>query len=146
MLDILGIQVQNLARLDYIANAFKEHAWVSGILDEASAVLFNRQRTRFLQQVDPDSLPWKESYAAQIRASTGRGGGTLYDTGRLFHSLQLFKDSPMSRVIGTDVPYAPLHQYGTIKLVKRQFLGFGVNDQAYAQDLGLKRFQEILGG
>lgn len=100
------------------------------ILDEGAAVLFNRMRTRFLQETDPSGHTWPQSQAARDRALRGRGGGTLFDTGKLFYSLQLYADSPNTRAIGTNVtneagfPYGIVHQYGLNGLPVRQFLGF----------------------
>lgn len=100
-----------------------------GILDEAVAILLNRIRQRFLAEVDPDGRPWIPSLASRIRKATGRGGGTLFDTGRLFHSIQEYKDSPETRYIGTNVPYAEKHQLGLNGMVRRQFIGASVEDE-----------------
>lgn len=103
---------------------------VKGILDEAGAALLNRQRERFLRQVDPDEVPWWPSEAAAKRKRTGRDGGTLFDTGNLFHSIQLHETGDDSRAISTDVPYAPYHQFGTKQPHSlRPFLGFNEEDQ-----------------
>jgi phage gpG-like protein len=103
------------------------------ILDEGSAVIYNRLRTRFLMEQAPDGTKWPKSRAAERRARTGRGGGTLFETGRLFRSLQLSAEGPLSRSIGTNVtsrtgfPYAHKHNFG-IGFPRRQFLGFGEED------------------
>lgn len=103
------------------------------ILDEGAAVIYNRMRSRFLIETDPLGHKWPPSQAALRRARSGRGGGTLFDTGRLFRSIQLYADSPTSRAIGTNVtspqgyPYAEKHQFG-IGFPQRQFLGFGPED------------------
>lgn len=98
------------------------------ILDESGAVLLNRVRTRFLSQVSPDGTQWGESHAAKLRQQKGRGGGTLYDTGRLYHSIQLYANGFNSRMIGTDVPYGVYHQ-SAIGQIKREFLGFNNDDR-----------------
>ena len=97
-------------------------------LDEATAILLNRQRTRFLSETDPDGRKWPRSEAAR----TGRGrrtgpGKTLFDTGTLFQSIQASSSGMFDRNIGTDVEYGLFHQEGTSRLPKREFLG--VNDQ-----------------
>jgi phage gpG-like protein len=103
------------------------------ILDEGAAVIYNRMRARFLIEQAPDGSKWPPSYAALRRARSGRGGGTLFDTGKLFRSIQLYADSATSRAIGTNVtsptgyPYAFAHQYG-IGFPQRQFLGFAAED------------------
>jgi phage virion morphogenesis protein len=113
-------------------------------LDQAAAVLFNRMRTRYLAQVDPTGVPWQVSKAALYRAKIGRGGGTLFDTGRLFHSLQLFSIDSNTRAIGTDVPYGIYHNEGTERLPKREFLGFSDEDMAVAASFVIKRIEEAL--
>jgi hypothetical protein len=114
------------------------------ILDEGAAVLFNRQRTRFLQQVAPTGIPWLPSFAA-IRHRRA----TLYDTGKLFRSIQLFASGPNQRSIGTDVtdsegfPYGEALQYGWGNLVPREFLGFNEDeDVPYMLDLVFDRIEK----
>ena len=104
------------------------------ILDEGAAVIYNRMRARFLIETDPVGNKWPPSQAALRRARSGRGGGTLFDTGRLFRSIQLYAESATTRAIGTNVtsptgyPYAMKHQFGLDGMVQRQFLGFGDED------------------
>lgn len=103
------------------------------ILDEGAAVIYNRLRARFLMEQSPDGTKWPPSQAALRRAKSGRGGGTLFDTGRLFRSIQLYADSQHTRSIGTNVvsptgfPYAAKHNYG-IGFPQRQFMGFAAED------------------
>jgi phage virion morphogenesis protein len=108
---------------------------VEGTLDQAAALLLANIRRRFLGQVDPDGVPWQPSLASIIRAQKGRGGGTLFDSGTLFHSIQLFGSQPGERIIGTDVPYAPFHQYGTQNLIVRRFMGISDEDAKLVQKL-----------
>lgn len=120
------------------------------ILDEGAAVLFNRMRTRFLDELDPTGTKWPRSKAAIKRAQQGRGGGTLFDIGRLFRSLQLFSTSGNPRAIGTNVvskkgyPYPFVHQYGWANLPQRQFLGFGDEDVTIMSNVVLRRIIEGL--
>lgn len=116
---------------------------VEGILDEVTAALLARTRARFLQQVDPDGVPWVPSIASLRRARTGRGGGTLFDTGRLFHSIQAFLIDENTRSIGTDVPYAPKHQFGLEGMVARRFLGFSAEDVTIAKKITQNRIDKI---
>jgi phage gpG-like protein len=113
-------------------------------ISEGAALLFNRIRTRYLQQVDPDGIPWQPSEAALMRKKQGRGGGTLFDTGTLFHSIQLYSISPLEMQIGTDVPYGIYHQEGTIHLPVRQFLGFSLEDADLMNDVMIRRIEELL--
>lgn len=131
---LVKLQVSNLGSPDFgdklsqlMLKANKE------ILDEAGAFLLNRIRTRFLAEVDPENNPWEQSHAAKIRRAGGytwsnggkwTGTGTLFASGRLFHSIQVGLEGHTDegggeRVIATDVPYAPF-------LGKWPFMG--VND------------------
>lgn len=114
------------------------------ILDEAAALLLNRLRRNFLTETDPEGKKWEQSNAARRRSETGRGGGTLFDTGKLFRSIQLFSVGPNERSIATDVEYAPYHQYGTAKLPERIFMGFSEADAILAQQVVLRKINEAL--
>lgn len=119
------------------------------ILDEGAAVIYNRMRSRFLVETDPLGNKWPPSQAALRRARSGRGGGTLFDTGKLFRSIQLYADSQFTRAIGTNVtspqgfPYAQKHQFG-IGFPQRQFLGFAPEDLAVMQKVILRRIAQGL--
>lgn len=114
------------------------------ILDEGAAVIYNRMRTRFLAETDPLGVKWPVSRAALRRARTGRGGGTLFDTGKLFRSIQLYAESATTRAIGTNVtspsgfPYAEKHQFG-IGFPQRQFLGFADEDLEMMSQVIIRR-------
>ena len=123
-------------KLDLLTDALDTRT----ILDEAGAVLFQRIRKRFLDQEDPDGQAWIPSKASLKRA----GGGTLYDTGRLFHSIQLYADGENSRAIGTNVPYGKYHNFGLGHMPRRQFLGFGDEDATVVERLIIKRIAEAL--
>jgi len=109
----------------------------SAALDEAGALVLARNRERFLAEQEPSGRPWVPSRASLVRARTGRGGGTLYDTGRLFHSQQVTGSGPQFRDIGTDVPYA-----GKLHRGRWPFLGFGSGDADAVEALLLKRIEE----
>lgn len=123
------------------------------ILDEAQAIMLNRIRTRFLAEKDPDLISWPPSAAALKRRSGGyttRGGkkytatGTLFETGTLFHSIQAYRVDPNTRGIGTDVPYAKYHQFGTSMLPPRVFLGFNADDLLTMERRVLQRITEAV--
>jgi hypothetical protein len=98
---------------------------MTAVLDEGAAILYNRMRTRFVQQIDPMGVPWVPSFAS-IREHRN----TLFKTGKLFRSLQLYSTGPNSRAIGSNVtnqtgfPYGLALQFGWGKLPPRIFLGF----------------------
>lgn len=114
------------------------------MLDEAGALLLNRIRTRFLAETDPFGVKWIPSQAA-IRRRKKKGTGTLFRSGRLFHSIQLAGSGPNERVIKTDVPYGKHHQFGTPKLPVRMFLGFNDPDARAVERLLQLRLNKILG-
>ena len=116
------------------------------ILDQSAALLFNRVRTRFMQALDADGNSWAPltpKYAAKKQRKYG-GGGLLYASGSLFHSLQVSAVGDDSRAIGTDVPYAKFHQFGTVKMPKRQFLAFNDDDASEVQDYLVRKVQDAL--
>jgi hypothetical protein len=122
--------IQGQQKLQNIISKIPSSFNTTPVLDEAAAVLYNRMRTRFLQQVDPSGTPW------------------LFKTGKLFRSLQLYADGPDSRAIGSNVtntkgfPYGMGLQYGWGKLPPRVFLGFSVSqDVPYVVQLVQKRLE-----
>lgn len=143
--DLLNFGIQGQGRIERVIQALSDGLDTQRILDEGSAIIFNNIRTRFLAQTDPRGQQWPVSGAALWREAHGIGGGTLYDSGRLFRSLQLYSESPDSRAIGTDVPYAEFHQWGTIHLPQRQFLGASDEDVRTFQALAILRISEALG-
>ena len=113
------------------------------ILDEIEALMLNLVRTRFLAQTAPDGSKWPVSRAAIRRQHSGRDGGTLFDTGTLFHSIQAYAHPPSERIIGTDVFYGKFHNEG-IGQEKRVFLGFGPSDVNIIEKLVVKRIKSLL--
>lgn len=120
-------------------------------VDEASAILLNRIRTRFLAEEGPDGR-WTPSKAGIKRKAGGytyrngrkyTGTGTLFETGTLFHSIQLYRIGVGERAIRTDVPYAKYQQNGN---TPRVFLGFNEDDISIATGLVLRRVKDALNG
>jgi len=131
---LLTVTVQGQPGLVKAMKGMQDALDTTQILDEGAAVIYNRMRARFLVETDPMGNKWPPSQAALRRARSGRGGGTLFNTGRLFRSIQLYADGPATRAIGTNVtspqgyPYAEKHQFGLGGMVQRQFLGFAQED------------------
>jgi phage gpG-like protein len=121
---------------------------------DSSAVLLNRIRTNFLATRDPLGRQWEPSYAAFRRSfgigangqklKRGAGGKTLFDTGNLFHSIQLYSVSPLEMGIATDVEYGIYLQEGTKYMPAREFLGFGEEDFDIAYGVLLSKIDEAL--
>jgi phage virion morphogenesis protein len=146
----LEMQIIGLPALERKLRGLSEALDTRAILDEGAAVLFNRMRTRFIQEVDPEGTPWPQSQAAARRKEKGVIGGTLYESGRLFRSLELFAPDATSRAIGTNAqsasgfPYPKMHQFGLGGQERRQFLGFGQEDVQTMLDVILRRVVEGL--
>lgn len=113
-------------------------------LDQAGAAILARLRETFLAEEDPTGSPWTPSLAGTIRKRKG-GSGTLFDTGTLFHSIQLIDGDPAERIIGTDVPYAIFLQEGTRFMPPRTILDFTDEHIAIATDIFNARIAEALG-
>ncbi|MCK5787878.1 MAG: phage virion morphogenesis protein [Chlamydiia bacterium] len=142
MANLLEVDITGIKGTQTFFNNVKHALLPDDIAVEAGAILLNRMRTRFLDETDPDGIRWKQSRSARKRASTGKGGGTLFDTGALFHSIQLFKRGNGIRAIGSDLPYAVVHQKG-VGQEKREFLGFSTEDGAVVERLILNRLDGV---
>lgn len=142
---MIAINVVGQPRIEAVFSALNKALDTTEILDESAAALLARIRARFLDQVSPDGVAWKPSEAAMNRAKFGRGGGTLFKTGRLFHSIQLAHSTQSERFIGTDVPYGIYHNYGWGQ-EHREFMGFSDGDISLVQQLIIHRIQETING
>jgi phage gpG-like protein len=148
---MINVLVRGLPQFEAIIAKLNIALDSTEILDEAGALLLNRIRTRFLAETDPDGVPWKPSKAAMKRRSGGykrkgifySGTGTLFESGRLFRSIQLWGDGDKSRKISTDVPYAGYHNFG-IGQEKRTFMGASEEDTLLCERLVVKRIKEAL--
>lgn len=145
-MSLLDVRFEGQPRVNQLIQAISGALDPTEILDEATASVLYKTRRRFLDQMSPDGVPWIPSQAALDRAKSGRGGGTLFESGRMFHSIQLFASDEFSRTIGTDVPYAKFHQFGTVHLPIREFLGFGDDDITDVTKIVIMRVQEALNG
>lgn len=114
------------------------------ILDASGAVVLNRIRDRFLRQEATDGSQWQESKAAALRKRSGRGGGTLFDSGNLFQSISLGKDGKDRRRIFSPVEYGEKHQFGLEGNPVREFLGFSDEDEIAVRLVIDKRIQDAL--
>ena len=119
-------------------------------------ILVSNTQQRFVDQVDPDGLPWKELSAVTLsrRRKAGSGAKILRDTGRLAASIN-YRVVGGSVEPGTNVVYAPTHQYGAKKgsygrtrkgspipwgdIPARPFFGYNDQDQADVLEL-LQRY------
>ena len=113
------------------------------LLDQAVAIVLNRNRDRFLDQVSPDNVPWKVSFGAMRRASRGEGGGTLFESGEGYRSIQEFDAGVNKRLIGTDVDYMIKHHFGLEGMVKREFLGVNEQDSLIVERILIKQLEKM---
>jgi phage gpG-like protein len=138
----IDIQV-DFSQFDLVMRQLQSATETTAVLDEASAILLNRVRTRFLDEVDPDNSPWLPSKPGIKRKALG-STGTLWETGTLFRSIQLYGTGPDEREISTDVEYGKYHQEGTKFMVPRVFMGFNEDDADLVEGLILKRIKDAL--
>lgn len=137
MAGLFQLQVKGGLSTRQAIDLYIAEADVERVLDQASAVLLNRIRTRFQQEVDPEGRAWVPSQRA-----LKEGGNTLIKTGRLFRSIQLYNSPAGMRLIGTDVFYAPYMHFGN--KVKgnpaRMFMAFNDDDLTLVENMILARF------
>ncbi len=141
MSNLLQVDTTGFKKIHSMTDAVVESLDEDKLADEAGAILLSRLRTRFLDRVDPDGKKWAVSQASLNRKKSGRDGGTLFDTGALFHSIQLFKRGTGVRAIATDVPYAKFAQNGP---PQRIYMGFGEEDKKVVNLLVKDRIAKAL--
>lgn len=112
-------------------------------LDMGAAAVLQRIRTNYQAERGPDGTPWVPSKAGKRRKAKGTGQ-TLFDTGNLFHSIQLYRPADNERAIGTDVEYAPRHQLGKGDMY-RPFLGLTDEDRLLVESIFTKKLKTIGG-
>ncbi|RKR83203.1 virion morphogenesis family protein [Mucilaginibacter gracilis] len=78
----------------------------------AEAVAFSKERFRQQNWIDNSTEPWKKRKAESWGRKSRKGRGILVDTGRLFRSVRKIIARADLVVIGTDVPYAQMHNDG----------------------------------
>lgn len=129
----VSILAEGFAAIQKRLNALELATNTEDVLDAAGAFILNQIKTRFLRQEATDGTTWEVSEAAKKRQSGGIGGGTLFDTGDLFNSIELSRGGPGVRIISTNIPYAAQHQFGLevdgFKFPKREFLGINEDDE-----------------
>ena len=142
----LVVELRGLDRVLHDLDSLKLALDVDRIADEASGVLLNRIRQRFLKQVSPDGTPWVPTRAAMRRQREGRGGGTLFDTGALFHAISAVRSAKglykiwvdpnvrNPRTGGRPADYGRKYQKGE-GVVQRKFLGFSKEDRTVVSDI-----------
>lgn len=82
--------------------------------EQIGMIAVNFSKQRFVEQNWKDKLP--EAWAARRRKRRGgakrQNGAILVDSGRLKRSIRIISTTTVSVTIGTDVPYAQIHNDG----------------------------------
>lgn len=102
------------------------HLWADAVQNEAKEAIIGR--TTPLEAVG-EFPAWEplldETIRAKDRAGLGKGGdpySMLYATGALYESIEKTVE-PHRAAVGTDVEYAAVHEYGSVNVPPRPFLG-----------------------
>lgn len=152
----IRLNISNLIRLD---ENVKNEMDIEKILDYACDLLLYRIKYRFMHEESPEGVAWIPSQRGLIRASGGytyrdgkkyTGTGTLFETGNLYHSIQLDQNKETGlRRIGTNVFYGPYLQYPSKdrpNMPPRVFLGWNDDDMKVVQNIIVSRLQRISNG
>lgn len=90
----------------YLQKKINQLADKKDIFTNFGIFLVSSTQLRFKSSRAPDGSFWKKSFRAKLK-----GGQTLLETGRLRNSIQ-YNASGDNLFIGTNVKYAPTHQFG----------------------------------
>jgi phage gpG-like protein len=78
-------------------------------------------------KTDPNGRPWQRWAPATVKSRARRGTltrGLLYDTGRLYNSFTVSSNNQRVTIKNT-TEYSGYLQRGTLRMPRREFLGFG---------------------
>ena len=94
--------------LESLTNCIRELPRMVGL----EAVNFSKER--FVQQnwFDAAPIPWEPRRRLRRGGKKRQNGAILVDSGRLKRSIRVISVTPTSVTIGTDVPYAQIHNDG----------------------------------
>ena len=82
------------------------------VLDKLAQVVVTRADLSFRGQQSPDGEPWQKLSAVTLRRRRGSSAQILKDTGRLASSISAQPASAHEVIVGTNVEYAAVHQFG----------------------------------
>lgn len=137
------------------------------MLKEIGEAVVESTKLRFTDGAGPTGAPWAPLRPVTLarRRKQGKGAQPLLDTGRLRNSFAK-RLEPRAVWIGTNVPYAAVHQFGAAKgslgtgryktrkgsfpipwgnITARPFLGFSQDDQAEIMEIITRRIQQAGG-
>lgn len=153
----VDVQASETAKL--LAELQKRTGNIKPAMEGIGQILVSNTQQRFVDQVDPDGLPWKALSTVTLarRRKAGSGAQILRDTGRLASSIN-YKVVGGSVELGTNVVYAGTHQFGADKgsygktkkgrpipwgdIPKRPFFGYNDADQEDVLEL-LQRYIDV---
>ena len=156
VMTVLRIDVRADETQKLLAELQRRTGNIQPAMEGIGQILVSNTQQRFVDQVDPDGLPWKELSAVTLsrRRKAGSGAQILRDTGRLASSIS-YKVTGGTVELGTNVVYAGTHQYGAKKgsygrtrkggpipwgdIPARPFFGYNDQDQADVLEL-LQRY------
>jgi len=101
----------DFAKLDRLLRSTKQLGnaeWRQGLSRNVAEAALEEIARSFAGERDPWDRPWKRSLRAQLE-----GGQTLSDVGRLRRSFS-YKATPEGFIVGSNVRYAAIHQYGGV--------------------------------
>lgn len=125
----------DLGKLFGVVDGGLRHMGGTGELTAAIGELFVTSTIeRFEDGKGPNGEAWKPSQRAE-----GKGGRTLLDKGRLRSSI-VYESTPQRVVVGTNVVYGAIHQFGgqagrgrKVRIPARSYLGISEEDIAEAR-------------
>jgi phage virion morphogenesis protein len=91
------------------------------VMREIGEELLANWQLRWREEKDPYAEPWKPLKASTLARRRGKDAQILRDTGRLQNSFTVEADKDKV-TIGTNVFYAPFHQFGTKYIPIRRLL------------------------
>lgn len=107
-------------------------------------VLFSNQRFREQMWVDRGSEPWK---ARKPNAARNRGRNLLVDSGRLRRSVRITRTTSDEVTVGTDVPYARVHNdgfRGTVNVRAHTRKRYSKSKEKYTTRTGSERSRTVM--
>ncbi|MCS7069092.1 MAG: phage virion morphogenesis protein [Meiothermus ruber] len=106
-------EFSRLNRLIHTTEKMTQPSWRQGLARTVAEAALEQIALSFERERDPWDRPWKRSLRAQLEQ-----GQTLSDTGRLRRSFT-YRANDRGFIVGTNVRYAAIHQYGGVIRPKR---------------------------